>query len=692
MPDNYGMNEKKVTALKNEIAMAKALNKEELSPILQENIQRYIGNYIPAFGTDWDIVLNELYPIIQAWLPSIFFRNPRAFLKPRNKTFIAKKRDPVSGKMVEIEVDSAKSAKTQEDILNYSIVEIKYKKEVRKCLLDGLLFPHAVLWHGYKGDFGMTEENSIFIKDERVFVKRISPLRFIKDPAVNMSNIDEARWIGRTIDIPLEDLIEDDKLEVDKALIKGFKGYGDKIGDLKTGSGTTKGGSSAGGNDKLAINAARRSMLEFADKVFQESRQARFVQVQEIYLRPSKKEAREGKRGWIVLLTDEQVKPLRVNEWTIKAEGFPAIILSFNELMDSPFALSDPETYKDICDQKNTVMNIQLRNAQENCRNIIALAKGTTNEEEMSQVMRGDQSIIAFEGESVKDKMQVANMGGGASSELYMLGPVIDRQLQDKSGISDLKKGFLQSGEESATSVQLRAAGGSARPAYRQDIMADFLKDSLHYLNQLNKQFMPYDEAVRIVGSLDLEWSANPSKEELQADTDVEIDVISMLPENPEKEMQELQTILALMVQALTVPEVKQKILEEGKTFNISPIVEQMLMRLKLRDPEIFRNIKPEESQGYVSVSEVRAAKENVTAALAGNPQIPSPPAPGQDHRARLEIYSTISQLINSLGDTIAKKILDSVIQAQMAIMQAEQEKESKPGIMPKLGKAGMVK
>ena len=692
MPDYHGLTEKKITALKNEIAMAKALNKEELSPILQENIQRYIGNYIPAFGTDWDIVLNELYPIIQAWLPSIFFRNPRAFLKPRNKTFISKKRDPVSGKMVDIEIDSAKSAKTQEDILNYSIVEIKYKKEVRKALLDALLFPHAILWHGYKGDFGMTEENSVFIKDERVFVKRISPLRFLKDPAVNMSNIDEARWVGRTIDIPLEDLVEDDKLDVDKALIKGFKGYGDKIGDSKVGLGTTQGGTSKGGNDNLPINAARRSMLEFADKVFQESKQARFVQVHEIYLRPSKKEAREGKKGWIVLLTDEQTKPLRVNEWTIKAEGFPSIILSFNELMDSPFGLSDPETYKDICDQKNTIMNIQLRNAQENCRNIVALAKGGTNEEEMTQVMRGDQSIIAFEGDTIKDKMQVENMGGGASSELYMLGPVIDKQLQDKSGISDLKKGFLQSGEESATSVRLRNAGGSARPAYRQDIMADFLKESLHYLNQLNKQFMPYDEAVRIVGSLDLEWSANPSKEELQADTDVEIDVISMLPEDPEKEMQELQTILALMVQALTVPEVKMKIEQEGKTFNISPIVEQMLMRLKLRDPEIFRNIKPEESQGFVSVAEVRAAKENVTAALSGNPQIPSPPAPGQDHRARLEIYSTISQLINSLGDTIAKKILDSIIQAQMAIMQAEMEKESKPGIMPKLGKAGAVK
>ena len=686
-----GLSKERIKQLRNEVAMAKALNKEELTPVLQENIQRYIGNYIPAFGTDWDIVLNEIYPIIQAWLPSIFFRNPRAFLKPRNKTFVCKKRDPISGKMVEVEGDSAKSAKTQEDILNYTLVEIKYKKEVRKCLLDALLFPHAILWHGYKGDFGMTEENSIFIRDERVFVKRINPLRFLKDPAVNMANLDEARWVGRTIDIPLQDLIEDDKLDVDPKLVKGFTAYGEKIGTA-----TQKQYMAGGGKDLMKINGARRAMLEFADHDFQQSRDSKFVQVHEIFLRPTKKEAREGKKGWIVLLTEEQEKPLRVNEWTLKAEGFPSIALVFNELPDSPFGLSDPETYKDIADQKNTVINLQLRNAQENSKVWIALAKGSTNEEEIEQVIRGEQTVIAFEGDSVKDRLQVSSPGGAASSELYLLDQRVDRQLQDKSGITDLKKGFLQSGEESATSVQLRAAGGSARPAYRQDIMADFLKDSLHYINQLNKQFMPIKEAVRIVGSLDLEWSEHPTKEEIQADTDVEIDVISMLPENPEKELQELQTILNLMVQALVTPQVQEKIQQEGKTFNVSPIIEQMLMRLRLRDPEIYRAIRPEESQGFVSVAEVRAAGQNVDAAIAGNPQVPSPPAPGQDHRARLEVYGEIGKIIGALPDAQnmpAFQILQQLIQVQMALMQAEEEKNATVGTkLPKLNKPMGVK
>jgi hypothetical protein len=686
--DYKGLSEKRITALKNEIAMAKALNKEELTPIIQENIMRYVGTYIPQSGVDWDVVLNEVYPIIQAYLPSIFYRNPRAFLKPRNKTFIAKKRDPISGKMTEVQLDSAKSAKTQEDILNYILVEIKYKKEIRKVLLDALLFPHGILWHGYKGDFGMTEENSLWIKNERVFVKRINPVRFIKDPAVNMANLDEARWVGRTIDIPLQDLLEDDKLNVDKAKIKGFKGFGETIGAASQQEKPT-----AGGTDIMRVNAARRNMLEFADKVFQESQESKFVQVHEIYLRPSRKESREGKKGWILLITDEQDKPLRISKWSIEAEGFPSMALSFNELPDSPFALSDPETYKDIADQKNMVVNLQLRNAQENSKVWVALAKGSTNEEEIDAVIRGEQTVIAFEGDTVKDRLQVSSPGGQASSELYLLDQRIDRQLQDKSGITDLKRGFLQSGEESATSVQIRNAGSSARPAYRQDIMADFLKDSLHYINQINKQFVPYDEAVRIIGSLDLQWSDKPTKEEIQADTDVEIDVISMLPENPDKEIQELTTILNLMTQALTTPQIQTKIQQEGKTFNISPIIEQILLRLRLKDPEIYRSIRPEESQGFVSVAEVRAAGSNVNAALAGNPQIPSPPAQGQDHRARLEVYGEIQKVIGTMGDTIAKRIIDALMQAQSALLQQEMDKEATPGNkVPKLSKPQGVK
>jgi hypothetical protein len=91
-------------------------------------------------------------------------------------------------------------------------------------------------------------------------------------------------------------------------------------------------------------------------------------------------------------------------------------------------------------------------------------------------------------------------------------------------------------------------------------------------------------------------------------------------------------------------------------------------------------------------VAEVRAAKGNVASALAGDPNIPSPPAEGQDHVARLEVYSTVQQLIQSLGDTVANKILTAVMQAHQMLLQAEMDKEAKPGSSPKLNKPMGVK
>jgi len=666
--------------IKNQLLMAKRLNEDQLEGQMIEAIERYTGVHIPSIGQNWDVVLNEIYPIIQYNLPSTFFRNPRVFLKPRNKTFIAKKRNPLTGVMEETELDSAKSAKTQEAIINYVLGEIKYKREVRKVLLDALLFKFGVLWHGYKGNFGMTDEMSMVIKDENVFVKRLNPLRFLKDPAANLANLDEARWVARSFDYPLEYLLDDDTLNVDKKLIKGKVGYGDKVrtGDVNM-----------YGTDILMPKMG--SLIDFADKNYKNQTGSKFVEIFEVFQRPTPKEKRNGEKGKVILYTFEQNEPLMVSKWPYKAEGWPAHILEFNQVPDKQFGMADIDTYKQDADQKNAIINLQLRNAQENSKVWVALAQDTLTEEQITKIQQGDQTIITFPGDTVQGKMSVASAGGQASSELYMVDQRIDKSLQDKSGVSDLKKGFVQSGEESATSVKIRSAGGSARPAYRQDIMAEMLKESAHFLNQLLKQFYPIDKAVRIVGSLDIEWSTNPSEEEIQADTDVEIDVISMLLEDPEKELQQLQTVLALFVQGLTDPIVAQKLAQEGKTIELAPLIEQMLMRLKIKNSAIFRNIKPEESQGFVSVAEIRAAKDNVNAALSGQSNLPYPPEMTNDHGARLEIYESIAGILGEAApESQAMQILQQLIQIHTALLQELQNKEAKPGNNPKLSKPSM--
>jgi len=661
----------------NEIKMAEALNEQELEPIVIEAVQRYTGKHVPTIASAWTIVLNEIYPIIQFNLPSIFLRNPRVFLKPKTKYSIVKRRNPETLAMEDVQMDNVKSARTQEAILNYTLGEIGYKEAIRRVLMDSLLFTHGILWHGYKGEFGMTEEDSIFIKDENVFVQRISPMRFLKDPSVSFSDLHEGRWVSRSFDVRLQDIIEDEELDVDKKQIKGHKGYGQKIG-TKDVTNEMK----MNGGDVYKASSKSQSLIDTTDKEFQSSMGSRFLKVYEVFIKPTKAERRKNIMGKVLLMTPEQNRPLRISKWVYKAEGFPAQLLQFNYVPDQMLGIPDIDTYSQIADHKNLVINQQIRNAENLNKTIFAIAGDSTTEEEISKIRDGKNNIITMDGESVNGKLAVVSGAGGASSELYMLDGRIDKNLQDKSGVSDLKRGFLQSGEESATSVQLRNAGSSARPAYRQDIMADFLRNSAKYLNQLLKQFMPVKDAVRITGTLDVQWSDEFTKEEIQAETDVDLDVISMLPEDPTREIQSYMQLLQLAVDGLSNPAVQNKLGKEGSTFNLTPLLNQILHRMKIMDPEIFRQIRPEESDGFASIAELRSAKENISAAMSGEP-LPSPPAAGQDHRTRLEIYAGIATLLVQLQQE--SQVLNELILLQQQIMQEEEDKQQ-----PRTPRAGV--
>ena len=108
---------------------------------------------------------------------------------------------------------------------------------------------------------------------------------------------------------------------------------------------------------------------------------------------------------------------------------------------------------------------------------------------------------------------------------------------------------------------------------------------------------------------------------------------------------------------------------------------------MRINNPDVFRNIRPEESEGFVSVQQIRQAKENVNAALTGQP-IPYPPSESDDSVAKLEVYTAIQQLLQQAGQV--SDVLEQLIQIQSAILQQLQEKNAQPGQQVKLSKGGV--
>jgi len=145
-----------------------------------------------------------------------------------------------------------------------------------------------------------------------------------------------------------------------------------------------------------------------------------------------------------------------------------------------------------------------------------------------------------------------------------------------------------------------------------------------------------------------------------------------------------------MAVQAFSNPEIRQKLQQEGKTINFAPLIERILLRQKINDSEIFRNIKPEESMGFVSVQQLKEAQANVDAALTGAPKLPFPPSEKDDHVAKLEVYGAINKLIKKQGQM--SEVLEQLIMVQSQLLQAAQEKQSSPGQQIKTKKPTMEK
>jgi len=156
------------------------------------------------------------------------------------------------------------------------------------------------------------------------------------------------------------------------------------------------------------------------------------------------------------------------------------------------------------------------------------------------------------------------------------------------------------------------------------------------------------------------------------------------LPENPEREVRSLNTVLALMVQALQTPEIRTKLLEENKTMNLSPLIESILHRLKIKEPDLFRNIKPEESMGFTSNQQLIQAQENVGAAVTGQ-QLPHEPQPDDDHAAKLRIYGFMAQLLAELGQE--SQMLMQLIQVHQLLLEQIQNEGTNPPQAIKLNK-----
>ena len=104
--------------------------------------------------------------------------------------------------------------------------------------------------------------------------------------------------------------------------------------------------------------------------------------------------------------------------------------------------------------------------------------------------------------------------------------------------------------------------------------------------------------------------------------------------------------------------------------FNISSFIEQLLLRLNLRDENMFRPIRPEEGEGYTANAILFEAQRRAAAAVLQG-QI-TPPSAGEQHNVFIAIYESVLALLQALGIN-SEGLTQLIVLTQQAQLQEEE-------------------
>lgn len=577
--------------IKNWVTMAEARKKRLVDDRWDRILRLYQGIYPDVYVGDaaTDIHVNMFYPNVKQLEPLIFFENPRITIRAQAATF------EVGRGVNRRVVDGVSSAQLLTDAMNYLKNELGIKFEMRRVRLDALLFAYAVGMVGYNAEFGIDEEEREFLKDESFYFVRVSPRDFLIDPNAQSPRGDDARYMGRIVRVPLEDVLDNPNYtNKDREALT-------RIADL------------GGGED-----------VQKTERVYQDSPQARMLELIELWVKPSFQERRKGDPGKVVVLAKKFDKPLRVDDWPYQIEGFPFEIVQFNPLPDRFVGMADIDTYEPQQREKSAIRSAMVNHIRRGGNRKIVAASDVT-EEEIVKFMKSDDWAILQVGGDPRTKVMIVP-DAPIPPDVYNVDQLIERDANRISGLDDEQRGIRSVGRQTATQVAVLERRSGTRTLDRLDLMADFYVNVTRKLIQLLKQFADQPIPVRIITAFGGVEYRSFTKEDIQGEYDVEVDIQSMSPRNEEVERQQFLAYLQILGDA----KFQQGLGAQGMTVDMKELVDELNRRFKIKR------------------SFVRPASPGEQAALAGAPSEGGMPGGEPVPAGQTDIAALLSQAMQT--------------------------------------------
>ena len=585
------------------LKMAIAKRDRRFTPVANRAKSYYKGQFKPDWSDDEDSVfINMVFPNTEIIKPSIFFRNPRIFIKPTQDKFILE-----DGRTL----DGAKAGKLIEDAVNYIAYSNGLQREVKKVRNDAIMLTYGVMFSGYEGETGVNEDGETYIRKDSIYSLRISPYKFLVDPeATDCLEFSDARWVAREIDLRFNEFKQDDWYENRDKAKSDATGYGEKL-------------------DK---EGRKIPLIEFAGKDYKDTEDAKRITLYEIWIRPTPAEKKKLKKdengGRIVVLSMSNDEPHKVLRWPYKIKNpFPFRGLAFFRDNDEFYPISDVAQYEQQLNELSKIRTAQLKHIKTFGDKKVFIDKSIFDSEEeltkLNEAESGPFIGVNIEGD-IRNHVFVLQFGS-APSEMF----IVDKKVQDDmdkiSGINDMRRGIPISGIETATEAERISGFGGTRLVEMKSDVADFYQDIARMYVQFIKQYWTTETMVRRLGTLTPEWTDNFSSEDIQIEDDVEVDIGEMVPVNEVVRKKQALDYLEMIVKGATDPSIRAKLAEEGYELSLAEAIKEAIIAFGMKNENIIQRLTPEKY--------VRVLKELMAIQMKGAQPEETPAARGSSGR-----------------------------------------------------------
>jgi hypothetical protein len=498
-------------------------------------------------------------------IPSIYFRDPQVFVTPRR----------------EGDVDNASIA---QKLLNYTIRQIGFKAQAKRCIKDALLTGMGIMKIGYDSEYFINQKSkkedrktleNINVQPGSIWNLRVSPFDFLIDAKATLLDLSDAEFVVHKYIKPLED-------------VKAEKFYKNTGNLLATGRFPPR---------ESYEDPRQAEKMLYEDQVDRRE----IVQLFEIWDRRNME--------FIVMAMDHE-KPLHKGEWPWELEGFPFEVLTFDHTPDQLYPSTDVDNYINMQKSINLFLAIIMDHAERALPRIFT--KGV-KEGDLAKLKSGlVDSVVDIGMNGTVIPWNPPNL----NPDIYNILSVLREFVTIQSGITEFQRGVVPKGARTATAASLISQGTQTRMSEMIDVEQDWMSNIFRKDLELMQQEYTIGRVIPIVGN---EPNAveflNVTKEQLKGEFDIVIEPFSATPRNKEMDRQQEIQYANLMMgafQQIIDPTVLAKDLakafDKKNLTELLPVLKQRMQAGPPKDPAVENLILASGSQVSPTINEDQAA------------------------------------------------------------------------------------